>query len=92
MSETFIDNPQKKVVDLGKALRAIKLMDDIQAKMNRMLGTKDNLISIAVKSAIERKEPYVEIIFMLRDFAKDNKTIIQDIIGVDLTKQVLAFS
>lgn len=90
-TETFLDNPRKKVLDLGNALQAMQLINEIQVKMNRMIGTKDTLISIAIKQAIVDKVPYIVIIENIRDMAVDNENIISDTIGLKLTKEILSF-
>lgn len=90
-TETFFDNPRKKILNLGYALEAMQLTNEIEVKINRALGTKDTLIHIAIRQAIEDKVPYIKIIEMVRDFAVDNEVMIANIIGLSLTKQVLNF-
>lgn len=80
----------KKSLDFVKPLKAMKLEDDMRAK----LVFRHNLIAECFKVAFDDKKCYEDlenIINTAKSMAKDNFEIVADVFGNDLTKQIINF-
>lgn len=83
-------NPYR-LLNLGDALTAMRIVDDIAIKKSKMLGSVNSVLSLSIDLAIQEKRPCVEIVKMLQDCSIDNKNMVADIIGLKLTNEILDF-
>ncbi len=71
--------------DLSRPLRIMDLCFRIEQK----LVYSDNLIADSVRLAMHNGTPYKAVIDMLKSMAVDNRRLIEDMCGVELTNKLM---
>ncbi len=71
--------------DLSRPLRIM----DLCFKIEQKLVYSDNLIADSVRLAMHNGTPYVKVVEMLKSMAVDNRRLIEEMIGVELTNKLM---
>jgi hypothetical protein len=73
------------MTDIGKALRAITIMDDIYQPLIGNYG----FWAMAIKHAIDKKQPCCVVIKTIQSDAQDNFNMVAAQIGNELSNEIL---
>lgn len=76
------------IKDLPLLLPRFKLCEDIQDKL---VGEQNTLLGMALKLGFTKNTPCEIILNTIKESAKDNYTVVADLLGKELTDRIINF-